>query len=36
MVLFDQNLRKIPEEKWLNKMSPNLVEIANMGRRMFW
>ena len=36
MVLSDQNLRKIPEGKWLDGMSPNFVEIGYMGGRMAW
>jgi hypothetical protein len=31
-----QNLRKIAGEKWLNKISPNLVEGVDMEVRMSW
>jgi hypothetical protein len=31
-----QNLIKIAGEKWLDEMSPNLLERGYMGRRMFW
>jgi hypothetical protein len=31
-----QNLREIAENKWLDEMSPNFVEIGYMGRRMLW
>jgi hypothetical protein len=36
MDLSDQNLRKLTEEKWLKRMSANLVEMDNMDRRMLW
>jgi hypothetical protein len=36
MDLSDQNLRKLTEEKWIDIMSPNLVEMDNIDRRMLW
>jgi hypothetical protein len=36
MDLSDQNLKKIAEEKWLDKISPNFLEISYMGERMLW
>jgi hypothetical protein len=35
-ILSDQNLRKITGEKWLDILSPDLVERDNMDVRMSW
>ena len=36
MVLSEQKLEKIPEEKWLDEICPNFVEIGYIGRRRPW
>ena len=36
MVLSKQELEKIPEGKWINKICPNFVELGYMDRRRPW